>query len=89
MTREKINRLCKKCTAAYYWSPCVGCKDGHNSFWKTIVESPQWKKWEKENSRRMHLNPIGKCFDADECRECGWISAGHFQEFMKFSNKTK
>lgn len=64
------------------------CSDGeHQSFWATIIRSPQWEVWEKENSRRMHLKPIGNCFDVDECRECGWMSDQHFQEFIKFIKK--
>jgi hypothetical protein len=72
-------------TSYKYWEKCSGCPEGHPSFWKTIVESPQWKEWYKENSRRMHLEPIGQCFDVDECQECGWFSQHHFQEFMDFT----
>ena len=59
-----------------YWEPCVGCPDGHWSFWKTIVESPQWAAWEKV------ANQEG--YDHDECRECGWFSPGHFRAFLAF-----
>ena len=31
----------------YYNCPCKGCPEGHASMWKSIVESPQWKEWEK------------------------------------------
>ena len=66
----------------------IGCSDGpHNSFWKTVVTSPEWQAWEKENSRRMHEEPIGNCFDVDECRECGWMSVEHFKEFIAFTNQ--
>jgi hypothetical protein len=73
-----------------YWSPCEGCKDGHPSFWKTVVESPQWKLWQGEQSRRLHLLCQEKLpknvatYDMPEVEECGWISPGHFQEFLKF-----
>ena len=53
------------------------CSDGdHNSFWKTVVESEQWKAWEKSEN--------GRNYDVDECRECGWISQKHFQDFLQF-----
>lgn len=73
-----------------YWSPCEGCKDGHSSFWKTVTKSPQWKLWQKEQSRRVHLLCLDKLpkdvriYDMPECEETGWISQGHFQEFVKF-----
>ena len=66
----------------------IPCSDGsHNSFWKTVVISPEWQAWEKESSRRMHQEPIGKCFDVDECREVGWMSVEHFKEFIAFTNQ--
>jgi len=73
-----------------YWKPCIGCSDGHSSFWKTVIESPQWKEWEKEISHRVseHIKNNSEiyegCWDIDECQECGWISQGHFQDFIKF-----
>lgn len=67
-----------------YWSPCDGCKNGHPSFWKTIVESPQWEVWEKEVDRRLHTPTMEGAFDVDESRECGWFSPEHFQAFLKF-----
>ena len=74
------------------------CSDGaHDSFWKTVVESPQWKAWEVQVAKnfskacRMETWPSGDyqrrrlpIFDVDECRECGWISKHHFQAFLKF-----
>ncbi|MDE2098441.1 MAG: hypothetical protein KGL39_14405 [Patescibacteria group bacterium] len=54
--------------------PCKGCKNGHDTFWKTVVESPQWKEWEAANTH----------FDVDECRACGHISQNHFQAFLGF-----
>jgi hypothetical protein len=51
------------------------CSDGyHNSFWATVIESHQWKEWEKEVSRRMHTKTLKGCWDVDECRECGCLS---------------
>ena len=53
------------------------CSDGwHDSFWKTIIESPQWEAWSKIGYKQG--------FDVEECRECGWLSQGHFQSFIKF-----
>lgn len=56
----------------------IKCSDGfHNSFWKTVVESPQWELWCKENYRRPQ-------YDVDECGGLGWISQEHFQDFIRF-----
>lgn len=63
----------------HYLYKCSGCPEGHNSFWKTIIESPQWKKWEKIANK--------KGYDYCECSECGWMSQKHFQEFIKFIRK--
>lgn len=71
----------------------IPCSDGnHNSFWKSVVESPEWKEWEKEVARRFSIgrhNEKGNwtgppVFDVDECREVGWISNKHFAEFLNF-----
>jgi len=59
-----------------YWEPCEGCKDGHPSFWKTIVESEEWRQWEKASVQHF--------FDTDESRECGWFSPAHFKSFIGF-----
>lgn len=61
----------------YYNSPCNGCPEGHPSFWKTVIESKEWKLWEEEQSK----NPTR---DMAECEELGIMSAGHWKEFMKF-----
>ena len=62
------------------------CHDGyHPSFWKTIVESPQWKAWEREVGRRLSKNVVDQpVFDVDECREVGWFSSEHFAAFLDF-----
>ena len=67
------------------------CSDGyHDSFWKTVVESPQWEAWYKEQGRRFsQKNRKHGVFDIDEVQECGWISQAHFQEFLKFVKKIK
>ena len=69
-----------------YFEQCGGCPEGHSSFWKTVIESPQWAKWEKEQVNRFHKTEIPGLdrFDYDESRECGWISQKRFQEFLKF-----
>ena len=58
------------------------------SFWKTIVTSPQWRIWQTEQRRRFDLlNKYQSCnngvYDMAEVEESG-ISAEHFQEFLKF-----
>lgn len=58
---------------------CSGCKKPHNSFWKTVVSSEEWKEWEKANSS----------FDVDECRIAGWISPEHWKAFVKFLREKK
>lgn len=58
--------------------------ESYNSFWKTIVESPEWRAWEKEVSRRLHTDTPTDVYDVDECRECGWFSPSHFKAFLNF-----
>lgn len=70
-------------------SDCSGCAGGHPSFWKTIIESPQWKKWEKEQSRRWDLLAGNKkvrkgVYDMPEVEECGWLGEKHWQDFVRF-----
>lgn len=78
-----------------YCTPCSGCKDGHPSFWKTIIESPQWKEWQKEQTRRFrNLEQVGNkmvgetCYDMAEVEELGCISPAHFADFLKFTIKS-
>ena len=61
----------------YYHQDCVGCKNGHNSFWKTIIESEEWKKW-KENNHD---------WDFAENEELGILSDEHFNSFVEFIKK--
>jgi len=72
---------------------CMGCKDPHPSYWKTVIESKEWDKWYKEQMKRM-----GECecfdgegkeckcetFDIDESMACNAISPDHFAAFCKF-----
>lgn len=69
---------CEICVADRWSAKCPGCPDGHPSFWKTVVESPQWKAWEKYQSGKQ------QAYDVDECRECDVMSSAHFQAFMEF-----
>ena len=84
--RYKNEIFCKRCGQnleehTCYWSPCIGCKDGHTSIHKSLCTSPQWKKWYKYQTGKNQQ------YDVDECRELGIMSAEHFQDFMRFSNK--
>ena len=78
--------MCDECLSAYYFQPCSGCKEGHSSFWRTVTLSPQWARWQVEQTKRFHnWKKIKKpCYDMDEVCELGVISQGHFQEFLKF-----
>jgi hypothetical protein len=62
-----------------YLTPCSGCfaQGGHPSFWKTVIESPQWDKWKKYAWKKM-------LYDFPEVEELGCISPKHFQEFIAF-----
>ena len=59
---------------AYYHQYCGGCPDGHNSHWKTVIESSQWKAWKATNPP----------YDFAENEELGIMSPYHFQDFLKF-----
>lgn len=48
------------------------------TFYDTIIASPQWQAWVKENEVRPR-------YDVHESMECGWLSPQHFQAFMLFS----
>jgi hypothetical protein len=50
------------------------------TFYETIVSSPQWQEWVKVNEE----NPQ---WDVHESMECGWLSAGHFQAFLEWTQK--
>ena len=76
--RQHLTRLVEQMDKERYWYFCVGCPEGHSSFWKTVIESPQWKVWQTQQIK----NPT---YDMSEVEECGWISPKHFQEFMKFT----
>lgn len=48
-----------------------------DTFYYTIIHSPQWKAWEREQQNNM-------TYDMAEVIECGRISQKHFQDFIKF-----
>lgn len=64
---------CDICLEDRYCSPCAGCPDGHPSFWKTIVESAEWKAWRQQNPPQ---------WDFDECEVLGAFSPAHFAAFL-------
>lgn len=77
------------------------CSDGfRDSFWKTVVESPQWGAWKThvfENLNEsisidefadMGWHERHPIFDVDECEEYGWISQEHFQAFVRFLTRS-
>ena len=72
------------------------CSDGqHNSFWLSIIKTPEWSAWEQEVSRRRNYHNKKKSkiysgvWDVDESRECGWISVKHIKDFLKFLKSAK
>lgn len=66
------------------------CSDGdHASFWKTVVSSPAWAAWREEVYRRMSEEDYRGAFDIDECQECNWISAAHFEAFLDFTVQSR
>ena len=50
--------------------------DNEQNFCITIVQSPQWKAWDKV----AHL----RGWDSSESSETGWLSKEHLQAFFKF-----
>ena len=74
MSIECIKKHYDEFLGYYYNSSCSGCKDGHASFWKTITESDEWKKWKASN-------PM---YDFAECEELGLMGDKHFKAFITF-----
>lgn len=58
---------------------CTGC-GYHDTFWSTVITSPQWKAWKEYAKPKM-------LYDFDENEELGIISNEHFQDFIKFIKK--
>lgn len=93
--KEREKTICPKCGIPYeehtcYFVKCSGCPDGHSSFHKTVIESPQWKLWQEEQEKLMvkHYKKKSKIYaglyDIAECMERGLISQEHFQKFLRF-----
>jgi len=61
---------------------CTGCPEKHNSIWATLIESREWDLWVKENKRKMQ-------YDVYETEDCGWMSAKHWNSFIKFIKNAK
>jgi hypothetical protein len=74
VTKDFIQEHYDEFLGYYYNSPCSGCKGGHSSFWKTIVESEEWKLWKA-------TNPM---YDFAECEELGIMGKEHFKAFIDF-----
>lgn len=61
--------------------PCAGCEGGHDTFWKSVIESPQWRAWSDGQG--------SPGWDVWECEGCGHISQAHFQAFLKFVSESR
>lgn len=85
--RKKLHRIFNdnydELLKYYYCSPCSGC-GCHPSFWKTIIESKQWKLWQEEQDRRMAEDNCKGCYDMSEVEELGIISPEHWRDFLLF-----
>lgn len=75
MTKKFIEKNFDEFLHFYYKTPCSACGH-HNSFWATIIESEEWKKWKEFNKLEN--------WDWCECEELGIISENHWKEFIKF-----
>lgn len=71
-----INKHWDEFLREYYCQPCSAC-GGHNSFWKTIIESQEWQKWKEDQAEKY-------IWDFSECEELGILSPQHFKAFLKF-----
>ena len=60
----------------------VGEHGTHNSFWKTVISSPQWREWAKKQREECR-------WDTVEAEDCGWLSDEHFQAFLEFVRNVK
>jgi len=52
-------------------------KAKHTTFYRTVLDSPQWQSWVRHNELEPH-------FDVHEAMETGWLSQGHFQAFLAY-----
>ena len=49
----------------------------HPTYYGTVVASPQWALWVKENEQRPK-------WDVHESMETGWLSPEHFSAFLAY-----
>lgn len=75
MTNKEIETNFDAFLRYYYKQKCNSC-GYHNSFWATVIESEEWKKWKEKNNNLE--------YDFCECEELGILSPRHWQEFIKF-----
>lgn len=80
ITKKLINDNWDDFLSMYYLQECPGCPDGHSSFWKTVIESKEWKAWKEHNFK---ISEHGN-YDWPECEELGIMSEGHWGEFVEF-----
>lgn len=69
------------------------------TFHETVTRSPQWTAWREEQAKRLsrfnnrknrtHYAALKGIYDMAEVEECGWISQGHLQDFLKFCKSYK
>lgn len=71
---SEISRLKKAKKIA---SQILANNQAGESFYQTIMSSPQWQDWVRLQEEEMD-------FDVYESIECGVISSNHFQAFLKF-----
>lgn len=65
------------------WEPsCSGCGK-HESIWKTLVKSCEWKAWYKFQQGEDQQ------YDTDEAQEIGAMSKNHWNDFVKFIKRMK
>jgi hypothetical protein len=77
--RKHKTCTCDQCLSYWYKPPCEGCGH-HNSFWATVIESPQWKAWKAYAEPKM-------LYDFSENEMLGVISERHFQDFLTYTIK--
>lgn len=51
--------------------------DDYPKIHETMLRSLEWQRWYKHNMKE-HL------WDVDETQECGWMSKGHWDDFVHF-----
>jgi len=54
------------------------------SFYRTIIESKEWKEWEKHIDKLMEQGRYAETFDYVESMECDLLSPEHWKAFVTF-----